>query len=49
MRLPDHLLDRVVAALPAELHEHVVVFGSAPIFAGSASTVPPGKPAPTQA
>ena len=31
MRLLDQLLDRAVAAIPAELHEHVVIFGSAPM------------------
>jgi hypothetical protein len=35
MRLLDQLLDRAVAAIPTHLHEHVVVFGSAPmVFAG---------------
>jgi hypothetical protein len=35
MRLLDQLLDRAVATIPAALHEHVVVFGSAPmVFAG---------------
>jgi hypothetical protein len=35
MLLLDQLLDRAVAAIPANLHEHVVVFGSAPmVFAG---------------
>ena len=35
MRLLDQLLDRAVAAIPAHLHEHVVVFGSAPmVFTG---------------
>jgi hypothetical protein len=35
MRLLDQLLDRAVAVLPAHVHEHVVVFGSAPmVFAG---------------
>lgn len=35
MKLFDRLLDRAVAALPAEVRDHVVVFGSAPmVFAG---------------
>jgi hypothetical protein len=35
MKLLDQLLDRAVAAIPARLHDRVVVYGSAPmVFAG---------------
>jgi hypothetical protein len=35
MRLLDQLLDRAASVIPSHLHEHIVIFGSAPmVFAG---------------